>query len=295
VVGGAPPGESVVIVWLNGRLVDSAEATVDVFDRGFLLADGIFETLLVVRGRPIWLLEHIERLTAGATALAIPGAPGTDDAAAIVEALLAVNGLLEEPRVAVRITHTRGPGPRGLAPPTSHSPTVLATAAPVGPPPKAVRTIMSASTRRNPYSITSRLKTLAYTDHIVAIREALDCGVDDAIILNTAGNVASAAAASVVVMKGDRVWTPPVEEGALPGIARAHLLAAAARNGLDAAERTVRLDDLEEADAVVLTNSLRGAVPVAEIIGLRPAGSGDGGGLLVDLLRADIEDAARHG
>jgi branched-chain amino acid aminotransferase len=283
-----------VIVWLNGRLVDSSQAVVDVFDRGFLLADGIFETLLVVRGRPIWLREHIERLTAGAAALAILGAPGTYAAAAIVEALLVANGLLEEPRVAVRITHTRGPGPRGLAPPTTHSPTVLATAAPVGPPPKAVRTIIAASTRRNPYSITSRLKTLAFTDSIVALREALDRGADEAIMLNTAGNVACATAASVVVMKGDRVWTPPVEEGALPGIARARLLAAAARDGLDAAERTVRVEDLEAADAVVLTNSLRGAVPVAEIVGLRPAGSGDGGGLLVDLLRADIEDAARE-
>jgi branched-chain amino acid aminotransferase len=238
-----------VPVWLDGALVDEASARIAPNDRGFSLADGVFETVRAHESRPLWLAEHLERLRAGAACLGIP-VPFDD--ATIATGLRALLSAAGYERSAVRMTVTRGPAPRrGLWPPGEPlRPTFLATVAPL-PPYGPVAAILARSTRRNERSPLARVKSLGYGDQILARREADERGADDAILLNTADRVVCASAANVFA-RIDGAWvTPPVTDGALPGIARARLLA---RSSVD--ERSIEAAALARASAIVLTNSL---------------------------------------
>ncbi len=114
---------------------------------------------------------------------------------------------------------------------------------------------MCRTTRRNEFSPLSRVKYLAYGDSILSRREALAKGGTDAVLLNTAGNVASCTVGNIFA-RLDRGWaTPPLSDGALPGLARARLLAA-----IDAEEWTLTPDDIANAHEVVITNSLGATV-----------------------------------
>jgi len=124
-----------MILWLNGELVPASQARIDPADRGFLLGDGLFETMLARHGRVVFLDAHLMRLARGAEAigLALPLDPAR--IAAACKSLIEANGLADAPRAALRLTLTRGPAPRGLALPPDPAPTLMIAAASAGPPP----------------------------------------------------------------------------------------------------------------------------------------------------------------
>jgi branched-chain amino acid aminotransferase len=260
-----------MVVWLNGALAD--EARIDPTDRGFTLGDGVLETIRVAGGRPRHLARHFARLHegAGVVGFALP----YDDAslAQAVDALLAVCGLME---AALRLTVTRGPAPQGVLPPSSPRPTVLMTAAPAGAPPGTARIAVASVTRRNEHSPLSRIKSLSYLDNILARQEAADHGADDAVLLNTQGRVAETTIANLFAVIDGVVVTPPVAEGALPGIARRLVL-----EGMEVIERPLLVQELYRAEEIVLTNSL-GIRSVAAVDGFALSGRD---GLLRSLAR----------
>ncbi|WP_328703041.1 aminotransferase class IV [Arenibaculum pallidiluteum] len=260
-------------VWLDGALLDAAAARIDPADRGFLLGDGLFETIRVLDGRPDRLAAHLARLRAGAAVLEIPLPYGDD---ALASALAGLAGAARIGSGSLRLTLTRGPGPRGLLPPGTPRPTVLATAAPAGPSLPPARVVVATVTRRNERSPLSRLKTLNYLDGVMARQEAARRGADDALMLNGAGRLAEATAANLFAVIDGRPVTPPVEEGALPGIARAEAIAR-----LGAVERPVALSDLARATEIVLTSSLS-IRPVVAVDG-RPVGDGGPGSMAAAL------------
>lgn len=234
-------------VWLNDGLIEVEAARIDPRDRGLLLGDGLFETVRVRDGHLRLWSAHFARLAAGAAALGIP-LPDTDLPAAIA-VLLEANALTD---AAVRLTLTRGVGPRGVTPPEPCSPTLLITAAPLaGPSSRPVALCIARSTCRNEHSRLSRLKTLNSLESVIARREALARGFDEAVVLNTRGRVAEATAANLFLRLGDRWLTPPIAEGALPGVVRGELLAARF-----ATEEIVTETDLLGAEQLLLTNSL---------------------------------------
>lgn len=241
--------------WMNGEFRES-ETAVSIADRGFLLGDGVFETMLVDRGTPAFLNEHMARLLTGLASLGIDA--DLPDVAAIIRALAERKELAGGPASA-RLTVSRGASARGLAFPglEAAEPSVFLTLA--GAPPSgaaSVRLVVSAY-RRAETSIAARCKTLNYLDNILAKNEALEAGADDAIMLNTHGRVACASAANIFVLTENEAATPPIEEGALPGIVRALLLKGASAAGVSAAERAITVDELRSG-AVFLTNSLMG-------------------------------------
>jgi branched-chain amino acid aminotransferase len=236
------------LAWLNGDLKPLDQVRIDPADRGLLLGDGLFETLRAKHGSPMHAGRHLARLRAGAAVLALP-LPWPE--ATLVEAMSAVLAALPDRQAALRLTLTRGPAPRGVLPPGSPTPTCLITAAGLPPPPPPARVITATVTRRNEHSPLSRLKTLNYLDSILARQEAASLGADDAILLNTAGRVAEATAGTLFITLGGETLTPPVCEGALPGIARALLLESGA-----ATEHTLTLADLASAECAFITNSL---------------------------------------
>ncbi|WP_273239943.1 aminotransferase class IV [Hyphomonas atlantica] len=229
----------------------------DVRDRGLLLADGVFDTSLVVRGQIMMRDAHIDRLLDGAVALGIPlqrsQVEGAMDQAAPPES----SG-------ALRVTVTRGAGGRGLAGEVSGGATILAnlTDYDVSVPLPAVH-VQESEILRNPTSINARHKTLSYTDNVVALRAAVSSGFGDAFFFSPGGNLSCATAANVFVQLGRDIVTSPIDDGALPGVIRNWVLERGYIGEFVVSERSVSRSDLLAADRVFLTNSLRLFQPVS--------------------------------
>jgi branched-chain amino acid aminotransferase len=242
------------MIYLNGAIVPPDFARIDPADRGFTLADGLFETLRAYRGKPFRLADHLERLESSAQAL---GMPLLFDAVMIADAVIEVleANSLTEGDAAIRITATRGTGPRGLAPPQDVKPTLLITATPYA----LLSDTCSAAVvgiRRNEGSPLSQMKSLGYLDNVLAARAATESGAEEAILLNNAGRVAGAARANLFAVIQDRLLTPPLRDGVLPGIARRVVLELAEALRFPTAEASLSVADLLDAHEVFLTNSL---------------------------------------
>lgn len=255
-----------MIVWHQGALRPLEAVRIDPTDRGLALADGLFETMKARDGRVLHLERHWARLAEGARLLGIPLPLDETGLAAAARELLLANGLARGD-AAVRLTLTRGPAPRGLLPPERPTPTLVMTAfaCPEALPP--ARAVLVKGVRRNELSPASRIKSLAYLDQILALREALAAGGDEAILCNTQGRLACASAANLFLVIEDRIWTPALSEGALPGIARALLLERARAQGLLAVEGELPRHLLARAREAFTTNVLTGVRAIASVDG----------------------------
>ena len=234
-------------IWLNGSLIEEVEARIAPSDRGLLLGDGLFETMAAENGAVPELARHYARLRRGAELLRLPVPFTLQNLAQIVATLLTANGLAT---AAVRLTLTRGSGPRGLLPGDATTPTLMLTASAM-PAASGPARLMTAALRRDEGSILCTIKSLNYLPNVLARIEAAEVGADDALLLNHAGRVAEASASNVFVrLKGQWV-TPPVTEGALPGVRRALLLEAGRVQ-----EAPVSIAELAHAEALCLGNAL---------------------------------------
>lgn len=243
------------MLWLNDHLMPVAEARIDPADRGLLLGDGLFETMAVEDAAPRHFSAHMDRLKAGCALL---GMPFPDRAEEAIAAVIAANAM---DNGSLRLTLTRGPGPRGILPPSPATPTLLVTASLASPPTGPVSLVTATVTRRNEFSPTSRVKCLSYLDNVLARQEAAAKDADDAILLNTQGRVAETTIANLF-LRIDGTWaTPPVDDGCLPGVMRGSLLEAG-----KAQERPLAPADLIRADAACVSNAT-GVRAVAEIDG----------------------------
>ncbi|MDB5455767.1 MAG: aminotransferase class [Caulobacter sp.] len=227
-------------------------------DRGLLLGDGLFETLLAVDGAMARLDDHLDRLTAGCAVLGLPTPDRTEARRRCDAALVG----LESGRAAVRLTLTAGSGGRGLDRPAGPVPRLVATAASATVPAGSVR-LVAATVRRNEGSPAARLKTLAYVDNVLARAQARAAGADEAVMLNNRGELACAAAANLFWVADGRLFTPALDCGVLAGLTRARVLVAARALGAAVEETAAPLDALDAAEAVFLTNSLIGVRPAA--------------------------------
>jgi branched-chain amino acid aminotransferase len=245
-------------VWLNGALLPACVARIDPTDRGFMLGDGVFETLRVAEGRLMHASRHLARMRDGAALLGID-IPYTDQI--LRDGLHAVARACGLEDAALRMTLSRGPAARGVWPVSAANPTLLITGGPLPPPAPPAHVIISQQIRRNELSPLSRIKSLNYLDSILARREAADAGADDALMLNTHGDLAEATAANICVVIAGRLLTPRVEDGALPGIHRTLLLEQGA-----VAEARITPKELAGAGSGFLCNSL-GLRQIASIDG----------------------------
>lgn len=221
-------------------------------DRGLLLGDGLFETLLAVEGALPRLDAHLDRMAAGAAILGLPF-DRTEAERRVREATP------DQGRFAVRLTLTAGSGGRGLDRPAGPTPRLFATAAPSAPPTTPATAIIAA-TRRNEGSVAARLKTLSYLDNVLARAEARAAGADEALMLNNRDQLACAGAANLFWIEDGRLFTPSLACGALAGIVRARLMATETVAAVAAGP-----DVLDRAEAAFLTNSLIGVRAIARI------------------------------
>lgn len=251
-----PSVAPVALVWINGTLQAAEAATVALADRGFTLGDGVFETLLWRHSGPgagpQRFMAHMARLSHAASSLGLCETLQPDWLRAGIAAVCQS----ADTDLAVRITLSRGIGPRGLAVPEAAEPSFIITAAPhrkAGP----VRNLVRTTVARAPGAPSARFKTLSYIDNIEALRQARAVGGDDGLLLGSAGQPVCACAANLIVSRHGQLVTPPVHDGALPGIVRGALV----RSGL-VSEAQLAWADLADCDAIVTTNALTGPRPV---------------------------------
>ena len=232
-------------LWLGTRIIPQEEASISPLDRGFTLGDGLFETLRVAGGTVLRVEAHLARLAAGARVLGLP-LPALDLAAALTTTAEA-NAITDG---ALRLTVSRGVGPRGVLPPAEPAPTLVITAAPLPPPAAPARLVIVERTRRNEFSPLAQVKSLNYLDNILARQEAAARGADDGVLLNTREGVAETSIANLFAVLDGALVTPPLDAGVLPGIMRAAVLAKGA------AERPLSAADLARAEEIFLTSAL---------------------------------------
>ena len=279
-MSGDPDGaRSGPVAWVNGRLLPAGAPALPVADRAFQLGDGVFETLRVRRGVPIELDGHLRRLHAGLDTLTIRLDWSDAEIAAAIAETVARNAPAD---AAVRVTVSRGaPESRGLLPAgwrDAHATLVVQAWPNAGVPAqvleRGLRAIVSTA-RRDPSSPLAGVKTVSRAEYVWAKLEADRAGVDDAISLTLDGHVAEATTASLAVVMGSALRTPPLSTGVLAGTTRDWLLSAdgAAAIGLDTGEAAFGLDELLGADEAILCSSVAGILPLVEIDG-RPVGEG---------------------
>ena len=267
------------VAWVNGRLLPADAPALPVADRAFQLGDGVFETLRVRRGVPIELDGHLRRLHAGLDMLEIRAHWSDTEIAAAIAETVARNAPAD---AAVQITVSRGaPASRGLLPTgwrDMHATLVVQAWPNAGVQARVLESGLRAivsSARRDPASPLAGVKTVSRADHVWAKLEADRAGVDDAISLTLDGHVAEATTASLAVVMGSALRTPPLSTGVLAGTTRDWLLGAdgAATIGLDAGEAAFGLDELLSADEAILCSSVAGILPLVEVDG-QPIGEG---------------------
>ncbi len=244
-------------VWLDGRIVDGADARIPVTDHGLLYGDGIFEGMRVYGRRVFRLGDHLRRLAMSAKALGLELPGGAD---AIGKIVLETARAYDRDDAYLRLVVTRGEGDLGLDPTTCPRPRVICIVDQLRIYPKekveAGLELVTASVRRPAAdALDPRVKSLNYLNNVLAKREARLRGADEALILNAAGTVAEASAANVFAVRAGSLRTPPCSDGALEGITRASVLEIAVSEGIDAGEQTLGRFDLLGADEVFLTGT----------------------------------------
>ena len=273
-------------VWVDGHVLAADATHLSVFDRGFQLGDGVFETLRARAGRVTELAEHVARLRGSAEGLGIELA--SDISASLergIADLLAAESLDgRDGDASIRITVSRGAyHGRGLLPPAEQvAPTVAIQVWPVTPPPAGHLEdglhLVSSSVRRDPQNPLAMLKTTSRADYVYARLEAKRAGADDALFMTIDGLISEATSANIFLVRrtaGDVVElaTPALDCAILPGTTRSWLLGWAERVGLRPAEAWLTPRDLAGADEAFVSSSVAGILPVTRFDG-RDVGTG---------------------
>lgn len=259
--------------FLNGKFLLEAEAVVSINDRGFLLGDGLFETVRVARGRPFRFAQHLERLARGAEFLKIKLPFSPRELEKFAAELIAQNNLSEG---ILRMALSRGTGIRGYSIKDAHQPTLAMTISPLPPenPDEPVQWSLVTSPFRVPVDDElAAFKTSSKLLNVLARAEAEERGADEALLLNTHGEVAETAGGNLFWVYQKKICTVPAGRGTLPGITRAVVLEICQSRGLETQKCVIKPDALHQAEGIFVTQSALGIVPVAAFDGLPVAPS----------------------
>lgn len=256
-----------LVVYADGEFVDAGEARVSLFDHGLLYGDGVFEGMRLFDGCLFRPYDHLERLGRSARSIGLELPLDTEALLDVICEVVTRSGLRD---AHVRPILTRGFGAPGLDPARCERPGLYVAAYPfpplLGSDPIAV--LISSVARKAPRSLGSHVKSLNYLDAVIAKRQALAAGMQEAIMLDVFGAVAECTAANLFVV-ADGVLVTPTTRAALPGITRRTLLELARELSIPAEERDVWPMELYVAEALFATGSGAGIVPIAEVDGVR--------------------------
>ncbi len=253
-------------VYLNGSIINNKEAKVSVEDRGFLLGDGLFETIRAYNGKPFLLKAHLQRLYSGLERLSITIRETEEELSGIVKRLLELNSLKD---AYIRITVTRGLCSRGISTTDCTEPTVCIVVKGFNPPDERLyrEGVQLCFVQRPNLRIPedADIKSLSFLNYILARTEVERKGAFEGIMLNLSGHLTECTTSNIFFVKDGIFFTPAVETGILKGITRQTVISLLKQNGYSVVEGRFLSDDLLEADEVFITNSLIEILPVSGI------------------------------
>jgi branched-chain amino acid aminotransferase len=269
-----------LLVNIDGVLLPPLEARVSVLDRGFLYGDSVYEVVRTYGGAPFELDAHLRRLAHSAEriGLTLPW-DARRTASEIDRTLAAASGDEQrDPQAApwnagersVRIVMTRGAGEMGLDPALAVDPKAILIVGPaLGPPLSAyrdgVKCCVVGVQRAAKEAVDPSAKTGSHLPHVLAIREARASGAHEAFMLDREGFVTEGTTSNVFIVRRGTLVTPPLASGILEGVTRGVVLALARQAGLEVREEPLRPADLQAADEIFITSTVREIVPVTRL------------------------------
>lgn len=255
------------LVNINGKIVSSEEATVSVFDRGFLYGDSIYEVTMTMDNIPFMVEAHLDRLEKSAQKIALPLPMPRQQ---IVDELIRLVKKLGAKKCYVRIVCTRGEGEITLDPTKPLTGNFILIAKELLPNPKTwyqqgVWMVVADVVKKHQRATDPSVKSGNYLNNVMAMAEAKKAGAFDAIMLNHQGMVSEGTTSNIWIVEGDSFITPPLDAGLLGGITRQSLLDLGRAKKLSMSEQNFNPDRLKNADEVFLTSTTKEIVPIVKI------------------------------
>jgi branched-chain amino acid aminotransferase len=255
-----------MFISLNGKIIPDTERCISSGDRGFLYGDGIFETLRTYNEEPFKLAEHLERMRCSAEKLRISFEYTNAEISENITKLLEKNGVQD---AYIRITLSRGEGGSGLQMSDGLSPTILIQVKSFTPYEKKLyeegMSLIVSRHRRSTTSPICRHKTTNLLTSILLKEEAKDKSANEAIVINTDGDVAECVVSNIFMVNNGSVVTPSLDTNILPGITRRTVLDICQDSGISASEERFKIETLIKADEIFITNSLMEIMPVSRV------------------------------
>lgn len=244
----------------NGEIIPTTQQCIRYNDRGFTLGHGLFETILINKQEISLLDYHWKRLQTSANLIGIKPPFSCAELKSMINKLNIANNL-QDITASVRVTISDGESARGIVSPIPTTPNFIISIVEYHKPQKKSFSAIVVNNIKNEHSLSSQIKSISYLDNIIAKKEAIEKSYDEAILLNTAGKIADGSISNIFIIKNNCIYTPPIKDGALPGVIRTVLLEEF--NGtFNIQEKSFTVSEAENADEVFLTNALMGIQPV---------------------------------
>ena len=259
-----------ILISVNGELVPRARAVISVFDSGFILGDGVWEGLRLVKGGIPFLREHIERLYEGAKAIFMDIGLRPGDLVKRVFDCLDANGM--DDGVHIRLMVTRGVKATPYQDPrvTISAPTIVIIPEYKTANPEKFEnglTLHTVNVRRGyPDVQDQKLNSHSKLNCITACIQAANAGADEALMLDPHGFVATCNSTHFFIVRRDELWTS-TGQYCIPGITRGNMIRLAKDLGIPVFEKSFSLYDVYGADEAFVTGTFAGLTPVREIDG----------------------------
>lgn len=251
------------LVYWNGEIIKDGSLRVSFNDEGLLYGYGVFETIPVVQGRPVFLQEHLRRLFDALAVISISIENSSDDLKKMIEYVIKINRL---EKGSLRLTVTSGDPSL-----TERRCNVLVTCK-HGVKYSEVQYKKGfnagiSSIKKNQFSPLVYIKSTSFLENILARQEALQNGWDEILFTNISGFLTEGSITNLFIVKDEKIFTPSVKCGLLPGIVRQKILGMVLKLGCQILEGQLTCRDLLSSQEAFLTNSLMGIMPLVKING----------------------------
>lgn len=280
-------------VYVNGQWLPEDQATVSVFDRGFLMADGVYEVTTVLDGKLVDFPGHAQRLARSLAELDMPSPAGTDELLALHREIVAKNGVVQG-RVYLQVTRGN-PGDRDFAfpDPARTAPTLVMFTQVTGAPEDSAEAKRGLKVISIPDIRWQRrdIKTVQLLYPSMGKMMAKKAGADDAWLVED-GLVTEGTSNNAWIVKGGRIVTRGLSNDILHGITRAAVLRYADEAQLKVEERSFTLAEAQAADEAFVTSASAFVMPVVEIDGVK-LGGGKPGPVAVRLREIYLEESRK--
>ncbi|WP_395457059.1 aminotransferase class IV [Azospirillum melinis] len=268
-----------VLIYVNGAFFRRDEAKISVFDAGFVLGDGVWEGLRLVKGRILALDDHMDRLYEGANAIQLDIGMTRQELVAAIQATLDCNGMTDGAHIRLMVTRGRKKTPNQDPRFALGQATIVIIAEYKAPKPesKAKGLTLFTSTIRcsGPDVFDLRLNSHSRLNFIQALIQAINAGADEALMLDPHGFVASCNSTNFFIVRKGELWTSTGRFN-FKGITRAKTIDLYRKDGRTVREHDFTLAEVYAADEAFVTGTLGGITPVVRIDG-RQIGDGKPG------------------